>query len=155
MGLGFTPSPRCSPAASSAGLGPGTPGWGGPLFQQHPAPANAAPLFLAEDETRCSCDAGEETLEVCKDAWGRGGKLGSSWRSWLLQSASQVAQLTPCLPTPAPAFDPSDKQGASSMLDGGEGLTKVPRGEPWLGSRTAAAFLPEQLHWAVPRAACV
>lgn len=57
-----------------------------------------------------------------------GKKLGSSWRSWLLQSASLVAQLTPCLPTPAPPFDPSDKRGVSSTLDEGEGLTKVPRG---------------------------
>lgn len=48
------------------GLGPDAPGWG-PLFQQHLAPA-LLPLFLAEDETRCSCDAGAETLEVCKDA---------------------------------------------------------------------------------------
>lgn len=54
--------------------------------------------------------------------------MGSSRRSWLPQSASLVAQLTPCLPTPAPAFDPSDKWGTSSMLDGEEGLRKVPRG---------------------------
>lgn len=56
---------------------------------------------------------------------------------------------------PAPAFDPGDKQGAPSILGGGEGLPKVPRGEPWPGSGTAAAFLPERLRCAAPRAACV
>lgn len=54
---------------------------------------------------------------------------------------------TPASP-PAPAFDPGDRRGASSMLDGEEGLRKVPRGTRsrvhTLRSGFSAA-LPQQL----------
>lgn len=77
-----------SPPAPSAPQLPAVQGWdpalpGGGLFSSSiwPQPA-VPPFFLAEDETRRSCDAGAETLEVCMDAsggknWVQVGGLGS------------------------------------------------------------------------------
>lgn len=69
-----------SPPAPGAPQLPVVQGWdpalpGGSLFSSGiwPQPA-LTPLFLAEDETSCSCGAGAEALEVCKDAWG-----GKNW----------------------------------------------------------------------------
>lgn len=50
-------------------------GWGG-HFSSLPGAhlASALPLSLVGDETRCSCDAGAETLEACEDARREGKK---------------------------------------------------------------------------------
>lgn len=112
---------------------PAVQGWvPGLVFQQHLAPA-LPPLFLAEDETRCSCDAGAETLEVCKDSWGREEgerkkKSGSSWRSWLPQSASQVAQLTPCLPSRPLPLIPVTSRELQVFSVGEKGCRRCPGG---------------------------
>lgn len=134
-----------SPSASGAGAGTccslrGVMDLFSSLPGAHLAPA--LPLSLAGDETRCSCEAGAETLEACEDT--RGGKRSwsSSWRSWLPQSASQVAQLTPLPPTPAPVFDLSDRQGALSMLEGGKGLMEAPWGSHgWVHMRHSSFSL--------------
>lgn len=134
-----------SPAASGAGAGTCCSLRGvTDLFSSLPGAhlALALPLSLAGDETRCSCEAGAETLEACEDT--RGGKRSwsSSWRSWLPQSASQVAQLTPLPPTPAPVFDLSDRQGALSMLEGGKGLMEAPWGSHgWVHMRHSSFSL--------------
>lgn len=72
--LGFTPSTRCSPAASSAGLGRSAPSGRvtSPAFRG--ASGSSAAAFPARDEKRRSCDAGAETLEACEDARGGGEK---------------------------------------------------------------------------------